>query len=866
MKRLFILLYLLACVLFSFSQTATLTNSLNDKLITTSNKEYLKVNVVLTNQVNHSVLNQQLKNRKATLDERAKTVIRKSMQLANTTQTNIISILKGNSKNVKSYKSFWIINMLTVEARKDVILQLAFLPEVDYLELYDHFTGKPIEVMEVKSGTSKAIGGIEPGLASINAPALWALGYTGKAKKLYSIDTGVWKDHPALSNAWLGNYQPLSQAWNGIDSPVPVDKNSSHGTHTTGTVLGLEQATNDTIGVAFGAYFMAADPIVDNIANIKPLPDYINVFEFALNPDGDTTTTDDIPDVINNSWGIDEHQDTSICAGYVTQMFDAIENAGIANVFSAGNEGPGNTTIGKPQYVSTGLVNTFTVGAVNAHNSGNPIAGFSSRGPTACPASGSIAIKPEVVAPGVNVRSCVNQNSYANYQGTSMAGPHVSGAALLLREAFPNATGEEILLALYYSAIDLGVTGEDNTYGMGMIDVKAAYDTLALTYTPTPPNQFSYDLNIQKIVSPTTSFTCNPNITPKLLMENKGDSSISSINFEYQLNNEAIQNYNWTGTLNANDTTTVTLPSVMALSDGNYELRVKASIDTTKTECDYINNQRYQRFNIRETHAILPYQEDFENMSIDTSEWVIDNPDMKNTWDTAATSGLTNSMYSAYMKMYQYSPSGEKDKLISTKISLPLDDSLFLRFEVAYQMVHAIKADTLSVLISDDCNETDSLLYKKGGTDLQTLTTVTQPFVPTDTSHWRTEYIDLTGYAGKDIIINFETYNKNGNNLYLDNIWVYEGEEPVVSSIIENTIKPFTIYPNPSSHTITVDLGKNDMNNASIELIDMLGKTLKHISVSNKLTNIDVSEYSNGVYFVKFNNDIGNKIIKIIKH
>lgn len=858
---LFLLIAFISCL--GFSQTATLTNSLNNKLMEASSKDYIKVNVVLVDQVNNIALNQELKERNALLEERAKTVIRKSMQLANSTQASIVSLLNNNNNKVRYYKSYWIINMLSIEARKDIILQLAFLPEVDYIELHDHFTGKPIDVMKVSSSQQKAIGGIEPGLASINAPALWALGYTGKNRKLYSIDTGVWDEHPAIADAWLGNYQPLSQAWNGIDSPVPVDKSSSHGTHTTGTVLGLDQSNNDTIGVAFNAYFMAADPIVDNIANIKPLPEYIDVFQFALNPDGDTTTTDDIPDVINNSWGIDEHHDTSICAGYVTQMFDAIEAAGIANVFSAGNEGPSDTTIGKPQYVSTGLVNTFTVGAVNAHSAGNPIAGFSSRGPTACPASGSIAIKPEVVAPGVNVRSCIDQNNYANYQGTSMAGPHVSGAALLLKEAFPNVSGEEILLALYYSAIDLGIAGEDNTYGMGMIDVKAAYDSLALTYTPTPPNQFYYDLTIQKVTNPSERFICDQNITPKIVLENKGDSSITNASIEYQLNNEPIQNFSWVGTLNSGDTTTVTLPSITALSDGDYELRVKATIDTLLTECDYINNQRYKRFNIRETHAILPYQETFENTKIDSSEWLIDNPDFSITWDTTVTGGLPNSTYSAIMEMYPYGGSGQKDGLISTKISLPVEDSIYLKFDVAYQMVISVIADTLSVYISDDCSATDSLIYKKGGTDLQTQPTVMQPFIPTDSSEWRTDYIDITGYAGKDVIITFETYNKSGNNLYLDNIWVYEGEEPV--SIEEVNTDPITIFPNPTSNTITIDIGENNVNNGTIEVFNLLGKIMLFKNVNTRLNTIDLSNYSNGIYIVKFTNESGNTIQKIIK-
>ena len=68
-----------------------------------------------------------------------------------------------------------------------------------------------------------------------------------------------------------------------------------------------------------------------------------------------------------------------------------------------------------------------------------------------------------------------------------MAAPHVSGAILLLKEAFPFLSGEELLWALYLSAVDLGIPGEDNIYGMGMIDVHAAFQHLIQIHTPVDP-------------------------------------------------------------------------------------------------------------------------------------------------------------------------------------------------------------------------------------------------------------------------------------------------------------------------------------------------------------------------------------------
>lgn len=88
-----------------------------------------------------------------------------------------------------------------------------------------------------------------------------------------------------------------------------------------------------------------------------------------------------------------------------------------------------------------------------------------------------MTIKPEAVAPGTSVRSAV-PGGYGFKTGTSMASPHAGGVIALLMEAFPWATGTEIKLALLATATDLGVAGEDNTYGHGLIDAGAAYQFL----------------------------------------------------------------------------------------------------------------------------------------------------------------------------------------------------------------------------------------------------------------------------------------------------------------------------------------------------------------------------------------------------
>ena len=84
---------------------------------------------------------------------------------------------------------------------------------------------------------------------------------------------------------------------------------------------------------------------------------------------------------------------------------------------------------------------------------------------------GADSIKPEVVAPGVTIRTTSNGDAFANVQGTSFSAPYVAGLFLLLKEAFPTLSGEEIKLAIYNSATDLGILGEDDFYGNGLVKI-----------------------------------------------------------------------------------------------------------------------------------------------------------------------------------------------------------------------------------------------------------------------------------------------------------------------------------------------------------------------------------------------------------
>ena len=261
------------------------------------------------------------------------------------------------------------------------------------------------------------------------------------------------------TNSWFDAFDPTTTA--------PRD-GYGHGTATMSIIVGGD-AGGTAIGVAPGAQWIAARVFDDQgDATTSTLH---QGFQWVLDPDGDPAT-DDAPDVVNNSWGFRGLVDR--CYLEFQTDIRTLQAAGIAVVFSAGNEGPNPSTSLSP----ANNPESFAVGAVD---SSLTIANFSSRGPSACILDNDFF--PEVVAPGENIKVAdltfgLPIPRFTHLDGTSFAAPHVAGGMALLRQAFPGLDPIELESALVDSAVDLGAVGPDDDYGFGMLDVLAAYRAL----------------------------------------------------------------------------------------------------------------------------------------------------------------------------------------------------------------------------------------------------------------------------------------------------------------------------------------------------------------------------------------------------
>jgi bacillopeptidase F len=472
-------------ILVSTPTAGEIEKNFREYLKSLPSDELVSAIVIMADQADIKTLNATLKAEKATRQVRHQRVLSALQAAASESQGNIVSYLEAKKKedSVKGYTRYWIANLIVVQATKAELEKIAARADVEVIE--ENFK---VSLIEPVGDRSKSVGippkgiGVTPGLRAINAPRVWhELGITGLGRLVANLDTGVDGVHPALTSRWRGNHQPWQECWRdavGFGDTIPHDY-YGHGTHVMGTLCGLGATTGDTIGVAWQAEWIADNAINQNTGTAFD-NDVLDAFQWFADPDGDPNTIDDVPDIVQNSWGIDHRFSGYQDCDYRWQLaIEACEAAGVVVTFSAGNEGPSARTLRSPANICHTPTTNFAIGAVDAthYDFPYPIAGFSSRGPSDCD---GITKKPEVVAPGVEVYSSVPGGGYEQYgwDGTSMAGPHVAGVVALMRQADPNLDVDSIKQILIRTAVDLGTSGEDNDYGWGIIDAYAAVSAI----------------------------------------------------------------------------------------------------------------------------------------------------------------------------------------------------------------------------------------------------------------------------------------------------------------------------------------------------------------------------------------------------
>jgi serine protease AprX len=417
--------------------------------------------------------------------------------LQSTAQDNQASVRAWLDSRHIEYRAFWITNTIWLRADASTFKALAERADVAALNPNTAYANRlPQPQQTVASTASPAfVETVEWGVGKINAPSVWAAGITGQGVVIAGEDTGYRWDHNALKakyRGWNGTTANHNYNWHdaihvvnascAADSPAPCDDNG-HGTHTVGTMVGDDGAGNQT-GVAPGARWIGCRNMN---AGVGTPARYIECMQWMIAPtdsSGQNPQPDLAPEVISNSWGCDASEGCNSGQELVSAV-NSVVTAGIFFVAAAGNDGSASNTSGCATIFDAPAIydSAFVVASTT---SADGVSSFSSRGPVA----GASRVLPDAAAPGSSVRSSYSTSvsTYATLSGTSMATPHVAGAAALLMSANPALKGhpDQVANLLRSTAVHLNAgtqscgsiaatTFPNPVQGSGRIDVYAAF-------------------------------------------------------------------------------------------------------------------------------------------------------------------------------------------------------------------------------------------------------------------------------------------------------------------------------------------------------------------------------------------------------
>lgn len=722
---------------------------------------------------------------------------------AHRTQGKLLDVL-GQEKQkgkVKRFKSYYIINAVSFTGTKESLDKIASLEEVNKIYLDEVHQLNPKTEMNQNNTDAN----IEWNVNQVGAPDAWEMGIDGTGTVVAAIDSGVQWDHPALKEKYRGYNKTESTVdhqysfFDAVNGKAEGYDDNGHGTHVTGTMVGSQQDGKNRIGVAPGAKWIAAKAFDSAGRGVDS--NILRAAEWILAPGG---RVDMAPDVVNNSWSGGSGMNEWFLE--VVQTWRAYD---IFPVFAAGNasllnpNGPG--TIASP----ANYPESFAVGATNNENL---LGDFSLLGP-----SPYGEIKPEVTAPGVKIRSSVPGGGYeGGWNGTSMATPHVSAAAALLRQANANITVDEIEQVLTETANPLTDTAfpksPNNGYGHGLLNV---YDAVLSVTVGMGTIKGNVTIQGEDTENPKYEHTpiteADQGVQIDLSIVVSDNISVDSVELKYKVNDSE-----W-NTIGSERTSGNHL-------SGEYSAMIPAGVTDSGTLAyqwiitDFAGNKvSTDEYPVTVKKGLTTgYFEDFET---EPAGWTVVGETSATNWEWGIPTSGPNSAASGE-KVYATNLEGNYTNGMREMLVMPAlfvtGDKTFLQFKQWHSFEVSSSTGTPYdygyVIVSPNGQDWTQLAMVKG-----------------DSNGWVNAEVDLSEYTGKGIYIAFYTYSDfsaNRPGWYIDdmalsstsnqdgsNSLTATDKTPVeIKTIKEETENPPTLLPLEAQVSV-METGRSTVTN-----------------------------------------------------
>ncbi len=393
------------------------------------------------------------------------------------------------------------------------------------------------------------------------------------------------------------------------------------------------------------------------------------------------------------------------------------------------------------------------------------------------------------------------------------------------------------------------------------------------------------DINIDKKIFPNNdagvinilkpdSKVCSSTQAPVVWIKNFGKINLTSVRINYQIDGTGpITTFNWTGNLPRNQVVAVTLATATLGAVGNHSINIYTTLPNNVADEDPTNDGMVKPYTVSQ---ILPLPgtvtEEFTNATFPPANWQIINPNADITWTRNASVG-NRVAGSAYFNDYVNTNVDRYDDLAMPNYSYSGIDSIFLTFNLAHLTrtlpgTTGSRLDTLTVLLSKDCGNTFTTIYKKWGEDLQTVNdpnfqTTMLPFVP-KANEWRRDSLNLGKWLGSSESLFQIVYRFSGNienNFYLDDINLRTQTLPAK---LKN--QGYLILPNPFRTTFGVWHYQVPTTLRYINVYDAVGQLVyskQYPGGGEKYIQIDLSGRAAGTYTVNLGYDDSNRNVNV---
>ncbi len=377
------------------------------------------------------------------------------------------------------------------------------------------------------------------------------------------------------------------------------------------------------------------------------------------------------------------------------------------------------------------------------------------------------------------------------------------------------------------------------------------------------PVVYNLDAQLRSVNQPSQRI-CNNVFSPDIILANRGSQTLTSVTITTLVDNVVKNTYTWTGSLAMAASVDVVLPPVTTTA-GTHVLTITLSKPNSGTDQNTGNDALSRTFQYND--PVTAVQESFEGSLFPPTGWDIVNPDRSITWQRVTGIAKTGNA-SVMIDNADYSTIGQQDYLRLPDVSLAGVDSAFFSFQVAAATYTPVATagntwDTLEVLISKDCGQTYTSLYKKWGATLVTHTAAdSAAFVPS-ASEWRKDSINISNYIGAGkVLLAFRNTTGFENNIYIDDV-----------NLRTVTINPnlksrgFLVTPSPTNGPVVIQFYPQPTNIKSLQIFNLAGQKVAEAIPQGQSNyyQLNISRNAPGIYVVRV--VMGNEVItkKIVK-